>query len=161
MRMRSLLMILVALCVLCGTSAIHHCFVDNGIAADKMRATVLIPEPVQTLGQISDRKQWQIIFPVRNSGDMRLVLNELDLDCGCGNKTKRSVLVPPGKTTKISVLLDTRFAAGSVENCVSFTTNDPTQPRVTLTVRAFVLASPQPKSAHQEELKQVSVLMPQ
>lgn len=150
-RMRSLLIILPALCLPWGSSAIQHGFVDNGIAADRAGATVLIPDPVQNLGQVSDRKQWQIMFPVQNCGNVRLVLNELDLECGCGDKSKQTMLVAPGTTMEIAVPFDTRFAAGSVENCVSFTTNDPAQPRVTLTVRAFVLASLQPKPVPAED----------
>ena len=146
--MRLMFIILLVFCWIGGSSAIRHGFVENEKSSTRKRAIILIPQPVQTLGQISDRKVWQMLFSVQNQGNARIVLNESDLECGCGENPKRTLIIPPGETMQIAVPLDTRFSAGPVENRVSFTTNDPTQPRITLTARAFVATPAEQSPAH-------------
>jgi hypothetical protein len=83
-----------------------------------------------------------------------LVINEIDLECGCRDPIRRTILVPPGETVEANVTLDTRFATGPIEKIASFTTSDPTQPRFDLTVRAWVDAAnttPRPRSPDPNE----------
>ncbi len=97
-----------------------------------------VAEPLQDLGHITAQKEWEIVFPIRNAGARRLVLNEQDPECNCGDRDRRMILVPPGATADVTVTLDTRFAAGPIESTVAFTTNDPARPSLNLTVRAWV-----------------------
>lgn len=87
------------------------------------------------LGQTSAATQWQIVFPIRNLGARRLVLNELDPGCDCGDAL-HTIVVPPLETAEITVFLDTHNAVGLVESEKSFTTNDPQMPRLELKVDA-------------------------
>ncbi len=103
-------------------------------------ASLVLSKDVRDLGQTSIQGEQRVSFLVRNAGTRRLVLNELDRECGCGKDVVRTILVAPGTTVEVNVPFDTRTATGPVENIASFTTNDPTQPRFDLTVRAFVVA---------------------
>jgi hypothetical protein len=122
-------------------------------------ASLVMSDRVRDLGPTSIREERGVSFPIRNAGTRRLVLNELDQQCGCGDRVQRTILVAPGETVEVNVPLDTRFATGAVENSASFTTNDPAHPRFKLTVRAFVTAE-KPVLANPENRK-VSVLIRQ
>lgn len=103
-----------------------------------LAATVSLGSTLRDFGRTSQLKLWKAAFPVGNSGGQRLVINELDTTCDCGERSLRTFLVAPGETVDLIVTLDTRFARGEVENIASFTTNDPQRPRLNLTLRAFV-----------------------
>ena len=96
------------------------------------------------LGQTSLREELHVSFPICNSGTRRLVLNSLDLDCGCGEPTQGAIFVAPGETIHVDVPLDTRFVTGSVENILEFTTNDPANTQFQLRVRVFVAVEGEP-----------------
>ena len=96
-----------------------------------------IAEPIQDLGHTSVQKEWAVVFPVRNDGTRRLVLNELEPGC-CGDRVRRTILVPPGATAKVTVTLDTRRISGPIESTVAFATSDPAHPFLNLTARAWV-----------------------
>ena len=104
-------------------------------------AVVVVSRSVGDLGQISSRKEQLVPFAILNAGRQRLVLNELIPDCCCGNRVRRTILVAPGEMAEVSVLLDTRFSCGLVENTVHFVTNDPARPCLDLTARALVSAN--------------------
>jgi len=108
-----------------------------------------VPGTTRDLGHTTDRKRWHVAFPARNAGRRRLVISEIDLECGCGDRTRRTFIIPPGASADLIVPLDTRFAAGPTEAIAAFTSNDPSRPRFHLTVRATVDAAglPEPSLA--------------
>jgi hypothetical protein len=115
---------------------------------------------IRELGHTSIQKEWRVPFQIRNSGTRRLVINEADPDCACGNRSLRTILVPSGETAELTVTLDTRFAAGPSEAVATFTTNDPARPRFNLIVRARVDAASLPLNSKPEDTA-VSVLIRQ
>lgn len=100
-------------------------------------ATVSLQDTRRDLGRTGPQLL-EAAFPIRNTGGRRLVINELDTDCECGERSLRTYLIAPGETVDLIVTLDTRPARGAVANTVSFTTNDPQRSRLELTVQAFV-----------------------
>lgn len=149
---------LLALFVLSGTASIHRDWLESALAK-KNQPTLRIAEPIRDLGQITERKQWSISFSIHNVGNRRLVLSELDVECGCGDKIKRTILVPPGEMTEVTVPLDSRSSSGEIENSASFLTSDPSQPKVTLTAKAFVASSIPSQVAGTSHEKQYSILV--
>jgi len=144
---------LLALFVLSGTASIHRDWLESALA-EKAQPTLRIAETVRDLGQTTERKQWNVSFSIHNVGNTRLVMNELDLECGCGDKIKQTILIPPGETAEVTVPLDSRFKSGKIENSASFLTSDPSQPKVTLTAKAFVAApipSQAPDTSHAQQ----------
>jgi hypothetical protein len=101
-------------------------------------AVVSLTNTHRDLGPTSQRKLWEAAFAVHNAGGQRLVVNQLDTACDCGERSLRTFLVAPGETVDLIVTLDTRLGGGEVENVASFTTNDPQRPRFDLTLRAIV-----------------------
>jgi len=122
-------------------------------------ASLSLSTNVVDLGRTSARREWRVPFQVCNSGDKRLVINEVDAAC-CGDSARETIIIPPGETVEVAVNLDTRFGTGPVENIASFTTSDPDHPRFNLTVRAFV-AVDDPVVADPDDPNQVSVLIRQ
>ena len=107
------------------------------------RTARCVVEPIRDLGHTTVQKEWEIVFRVRNDGTRRLVLNELESAC-CGDRARRTILVPPGTTAEVTVTLDTCFASGPIEATATFTTSDPAHPSLNLTVRAWVDAADVP-----------------
>lgn len=123
--------------------------------------SLFLPETARDLGLTSTRQEWPIRFQICNVGRRRLVINEVDACYGCGNAIRNQIIVPPGETVEVTVNLDTRYARGPIKNIVSFTTNDPEQPRFNLTVRAHVDAPDSPGPSRTDVPTEVSVLIRQ
>lgn len=132
-------LVLIALCVL---TASQQRNARSTVLTSKQQSAIAIPTTTQDLGIISDDKILKTSFLVRNIGSRRLVVNEVDAACGCGNPVVDTIIIPPGEWGELNVSLDTRFMNGPVENTASFTTSDPERPRMFLTVRGWVPSSP-------------------
>ena len=107
------------------------------------QAVLYVANPIVELGVLSPGNVREIALPIANKGGRRLIIHEMDESCECGSPIKRTILIPPGVTKKVKVLIDTRFATGAIESTTSFTTNDRAQPHFDLIVRAWVLQSEQ------------------
>jgi hypothetical protein len=110
------------------------------------RASLSLRTDIRDLGHTSIQKERRVSFQIRNSGTRRLVINEASHDCGCANRSARTILIPPGEIGELTVTLDTRFVFGPIETVASFLTNDPVRPRFNLTARARVDAAGVPKT---------------
>lgn len=131
-----------AVALTCGLIGIDPPLAKTSLGSQEPRADLAIGSTVHHLGLIGDRDAWQVRFPVRNIGARRLVLNEIDSECGCGDRMLRTMVVDPGEIVNLIVRLHPRSASEAVEKTVCFTTNDPRHPRLDLTVSAMVAASP-------------------
>jgi hypothetical protein len=127
--------------------------------AQPPRASLSLRTDIRDLGRTSIQKEWRVPFQIQNSGTRRLVINEVSRDCGCGNRSARTILVPPGEIAELTVTLDTRFAAGPIETIAAFTTSDPTRPRFNLIVRARFDAASLPLNSKPNEDPVVSILI--
>jgi hypothetical protein len=99
---------------------------------------------------------WSVPFQIRNSGTRRLIINEIDATCGCGDPVRVTHIIPPGDGIEVNLSLDTRTATGSVEEVASYTTSDPAHPRFELVVRAWVEADRLSVDADLERLNSTS-----
>jgi hypothetical protein len=102
------------------------------------RPVISLRQTSHEIGQTAERRVWNCLFPIMNAGSRRLILNELDLSCGCGEQVRQTIIIPPGETQVLTVTLDTRQASGDTEAIARYLTNDPSLPRFDLTVRATV-----------------------
>lgn len=91
------------------------------------------------LGEVVAGQIVQKRFELRNVGARRLVLNELDVTCGCRKKVRRTILVGPGESIDVTVPFYAE-RAGATENRLYFTTNDSNHPELDLVVRGVVTA---------------------
>jgi hypothetical protein len=123
-------------------------------------AVLYIANPVVELGVLSPGAVREVLCPIVNKGDVRLVINEVDRGCGCGERVRRSILIPPGVTRELVVSIDTRLETGAIEKLTSFTTNDPVQPRFDLLVKASVHPARHLESSDADQRQAFSVLIP-
>ncbi len=152
---KSVALAVIALCVL---TASQQRLTRSPALRSEQQAAIAITTTTQDVGFIGDHKILTTKFSVRNIGSRRLVLNEVDADCGCGNPVLDTILIPPGEWGELNVSLDTRFAKGLVEKTASFTTSDPERPRMYLTVRGWVHTNPHVSQSGLAERNGVSVL---
>ena len=95
-----------------------------------------IANSVVDVGQLQAGEVRRVVFPITNLGSHRLVINEIDSDCRCRNRIRRTILIPPGGSEDVMVSITSGDTVGPIEASSSFACNDPTRPRFHLTVRA-------------------------
>ncbi|MCH7729706.1 MAG: DUF1573 domain-containing protein [Planctomycetes bacterium] len=110
------------------------------------QASLHVSNPVRDLGRRTCESELIVVFPIQNRGTRRLVVNEMDIDNCCGDRVLRTFLVSPGETAHVVVTFDPSGKSGPVATVANFTTNDPTQPRFSLTMKAQIDASKTAKS---------------
>jgi len=125
------------------------------------QARLHVSEPVRDLGHTSFENTLEEVFLIHNHGNRRLVVNELDQQCDCEDRVIRTVLISPGETARVVLTIDPRFASGPTETVAIFTTNDPVQPRFSLSVSAHVDAPDSPDPSRTEVPTAVSILIRQ
>lgn len=101
-------------------------------------AVVHIDNRVIDVGAIAPGELREVVCPIVNWGDRRLVVNELDRGCSCGKRTGRTLLVPPGCSENLAVQIQAGRKTGAIETIARFATNDPTQPSFDLLIKASV-----------------------
>ena len=109
------------------------------------QASLHVSNPVRDLGRTACESELLVVFPIRNRGTRRLVVNELDIGFCCSDRVRRTFLVSPGETAQVVVTLDPSGKSGPVQTVANSTTNDRAQPRFSLTVKAQIDA-PKPLS---------------
>jgi hypothetical protein len=77
-------------------------------------------------------------FTLRNSGDAELVIDAVSTTCGCTAAIAGAKRLPPGRSTPLTVTLETRDYRGHLERRVLVRSNDPKTPLLELKVEATV-----------------------
>lgn len=80
-------------------------------------------------------------FPIQNTGDKSLLINNVVTSCGCTIAALSSSVIPPGERADLKVTFDPNFHAtqGPVTRLVWLETNDPDMPVVELRMDANVI----------------------
>jgi hypothetical protein len=77
-------------------------------------------------------------FTLRNAGDAELVIDGVSTTCGCTAAIAGAKRLAPGRSTPLTVTLETRDYRGHVERRVLVRSNDPITPLLELKVEATV-----------------------
>lgn len=77
-------------------------------------------------------------FSLRNAGDAELVIDGVSTTCGCTAAIAGAKRLAPGRSTPLTVTLETRDYRGHVERKVLVRSNDPKTPLLELKVEATV-----------------------
>jgi hypothetical protein len=98
---------------------------------------LVVAEPVIDAGQVSKGEKVQADFVIENQGAADLEISDARPACGCtvASFDKR---VPPGGKGKIHAVLDTIDFQGPVAKTITVVSNDPVNPRLTLTIKAKI-----------------------
>jgi|GEM_PF-3433563 len=137
------LLLLAVGCVVAGTAA---CLSGSNHALHQ-GAKLSAPVTLRHLHGISGKAPQTVFFEVRNVGDRRLVLHEIDPECNCSGSGLRTFLISPGETEQIPVRLAPLSDSGQSEATAEFTTNDPSCPRLRLCVTAVIVSDHQLRTA--------------
>lgn len=84
-------------------------------------------------------------FTLRNAGDAELVIEGVSTTCGCTAAIAGARRLAPGRSTPLTVTLETRDYSGRVERRVLVRSNDPKTPLLVLKVEATVASAPPSK----------------
>jgi hypothetical protein len=95
--------------------------------------------PIQDLGRIQKGERAEVEFVLANRGDAALKIKSVQPACGC-TVASFDADVEPGATGRVRATLDTSTLAGSVAKSITVLSNDPKTPRLTLTIRAEIVA---------------------
>lgn len=107
-------------------------------AAAPAPAPKLVPvEAIQDVGKVAKGEKVKVDFAIRNDGQVELVLSDVHPTCGC-TVASFDARIPPGGVGKIHAEIDTVDFAGPIAKTITVLSNDPVQPRVTLTIKAKV-----------------------
>lgn len=97
----------------------------------------VVPEPVWDAGVVGRGEVVRHAFEVHNAGDVPLYLREVRAACGCTVASFDEV-IPPGGVGKVTAEVTTEAFRGPIAKDLTVFTSDPTNPMLTLTVRAEI-----------------------
>jgi hypothetical protein len=107
----------------------------------------LVVEAVNDLGEVENDGPIDFSFVLKNEGDAPLEILEVKPSCGCTEATLESNTIEPNESTVLTAALDLPTTIGNTSKNISVMSNDPTEPRKILTVKAnlvkYVGADPQ------------------
>ena len=83
-------------------------------------------------------------FTLRNLGDRELVIEGVSTTCGCTAAIAGERRLAPGRSTPLTVTLETRDYKGRVERKVLVRSNDPKTPLAEIIVSTTVAAAAKP-----------------
>lgn len=89
-------------------------------------------------GRITDEKSVEAIFTFTNTGKSTLVLQQPAASCGCTVPALDKLQYAPGESGSIKVTFNPSGRQGDQSQRVTVTSNDPSQPSMTLNIHAFV-----------------------
>lgn len=99
------------------------------------RATV--PSPILDLGDVVRGETIQADFEIRNEGTAPLEITEVRPACGC-TVADYDDEIPPGGTGRIHAEVETDAIVGPNSKGITVFTNDPSNPRIQLTIKSNV-----------------------
>ena len=101
-------------------------------------APKLVPvEAIKDVGKVAKGEKVKVDFELRNDGPVELLISAVHPTCGC-TVASFDARMPPGGSGKIHAEIDTVDFAGPIAKTLTVLSNDPVQPRITLTIKARV-----------------------
>lgn len=107
-------------------------------AAPATAAPKIVPvEAVKDVGKVAKGEKVKVDFGIRNEGPVELLISNVHPTCGC-TVASFDAKIAPGATGKIHAEIDTVDFSGPIAKTITVLSNDPVNPRVTLTIKARV-----------------------
>ncbi len=107
-------------------------------AAPAAAAPKLVPvEAIQDVGKVAKGEKVKVDFELRNEGPAELLISNVHPTCGC-TVASFDAKIAPGAAGKIHAEIDTVDFSGPIAKTITVLSNDPVNPRVTLTIKARV-----------------------
>ncbi len=102
---------------------------------------VVIDETEFDFGAMDDDVSMSHEFVFCNEGNATLKLTKGDTTCRCTVVDMEEVLIPPGESAPVKIEWTSNNEAGPYRQTATIFTNDPSRPRVTLTIQGTVMSA--------------------
>ncbi|MBL0331799.1 MAG: DUF1573 domain-containing protein [Chlorobiota bacterium] len=86
-------------------------------------------------------QQLKTEIKIKNTGDKPLNIKEVRPGCGCTASKLDTNFLNPGEVATVSISLDAHNKAGDITKIVTITTDDPVNPSLVYTLKAFIKTS--------------------
>ena len=116
-----------------------HSWASTSGAAGPGGPSAVLASTRRDLGALVQGPVLRVTFPIRNTGDRRLVVRQVTASC-CGQPAAKSTIVMPGGSAILDLEIDTNRWSGEMHESVEFATNDSSLPEFTLRVEGRVRA---------------------
>lgn len=124
-----------------GPSTVSAVFIPN----DQPQPRIGIPQTYQNLGSVPASSEARYTFVIRNEGEAALTISRIYTTCGCTVADLTSSIIPPGKVSLLTVIVDADFhpeAIGTtVRRGVIIESNDRSRRSSEVWVQAFIAPS--------------------
>ena len=77
-------------------------------------------------------------FQVKNDSGRTLTIKNVTTSCGCTASAAKKSVLEPGESTEVAVKFNSKGYSGQVSQFVYVNTDDPDNPTLKFTIRAFV-----------------------
>jgi len=98
---------------------------------------LVVAEPIHDAGSVSKGEKVQVDFVLENQGEATLEISNAHPSCGCTVASFDKSIAPGGKG-KIHAELDTADFQGPLAKTITVLSNDPVNPKLTLTIKVKV-----------------------
>ncbi len=133
MQPRSFAKLTLGLALVAATAAFAQAPATTPAAAPQ----VVVAEPVHDAGSVSKGEKVTVDFVLENRGSAELEVTDVRPACGCTVASFDRKIAPGGKG-KVHAVLDTVDFQGAIAKTVTVLTNDPANPKLTLTIKAKI-----------------------
>lgn len=99
---------------------------------------LVAPQDTYDFGHVTQGDAVPFTFTLRNDGDQELVITNVRPSCGCTAALASSDRVPPGGEATVTGEVKSATLQDRIAKTVTVESNDPTTPRLTLTVTGVV-----------------------
>lgn len=99
-------------------------------------------------GKVHEGKVLSQEVTMYNTGKSKLVIYDLQTDCGCTATTLGKRKLDAGESATFRVVFHTKDKPGQQNRVVTIKTNDPDREEVTFTIKAYVIPNPDLKDGH-------------
>lgn len=111
------------------------------VAGPVFAAPALVFEKItHDFGEMTQGDKLTYVFRFQNTGDQVLEIGQLRSSCGCTAALLSTRRLAPGMLGELQVTFDSHGFRGRVQKGVSFETNDPKHPAVTVALQGIVNA---------------------
>jgi len=90
-------------------------------------------------GQVRAGRRLEALVTIQNDGNRRLIVHEAGEHCNCTAQDAAALIVEPGQSAELVAQFDARAVTGQQQLALSYTTNDPQQPRFEIVLRATII----------------------
>ncbi len=98
-----------------------------------------IPKDSHDFGTVNEGEIIKFNYVLVNTGDDVLKLTNVMTSCGCTAAEPKKSNLNPGESTVLQVEFNTKGRAGAQQKYISFSTNDPNNPRAKVSILGNVL----------------------